>query len=62
MTYIIISIYITMSSGSFAKIISNKLLLGDYEIIIILVLDYIIRTHNLDVCLSAVLFTLNYII
>jgi hypothetical protein len=27
MTYIVISIYITMGSGSFAKIISNKLLL-----------------------------------
>jgi hypothetical protein len=27
MTYIVISIYITMDSGSFAKIISNKLLL-----------------------------------
>jgi hypothetical protein len=35
MTYIVISIYITMGSGSFTKIISNKLLLGDYEIIII---------------------------
>jgi hypothetical protein len=30
-----------MGSGSFAKIISNNLLLGDYEIIIILTLDYI---------------------
>jgi hypothetical protein len=27
MTYIVISIYITMDSGSFAKIILNKLLL-----------------------------------
>jgi hypothetical protein len=27
MTYIVISIYITMGSGSFAKIILNKLLL-----------------------------------
>jgi hypothetical protein len=27
MTYIVISIYITMASGSFTKIISNKLLL-----------------------------------
>jgi hypothetical protein len=35
MTYIVIFIYITMGGGSFAKIISNKLLLGDYEIIII---------------------------
>jgi hypothetical protein len=35
MTYVVISIYITMDSESFSKIISNKLLLGDYEIIII---------------------------
>jgi hypothetical protein len=28
MAYIVISIYITMGSGSFAKIISNKLLLS----------------------------------
>jgi hypothetical protein len=27
MAYIVVSIYITMGSGSFAKIISNKLLL-----------------------------------
>jgi hypothetical protein len=27
MTYIVISIYITMGTGSFVKIISNKLLL-----------------------------------
>jgi hypothetical protein len=42
MAYIVISIYITTGSGFFAKIISNKLLLGDYEIIIIWALDYII--------------------
>jgi hypothetical protein len=43
MTYIVISMYITMESGSFAKIISNKLLLRRlYEIIVIWTLDYII--------------------